>query len=281
VTNHIDPRLAARIAEIHANRTAGATELLEQALEVLADALALHIPAQPIADALAAAQPSMASLLNAGAAAVAAEQDPVAFDRFRQRLARAPGALIRNALDCFEDRGTPLRLVTISASRAVVLIVEALRARGEVHVSCAEGRPALEGRSLATKLAQTGIAVTLFTDAALGGALAGADAVLVGADAVTPHGVVNKVGTEMLAVTAARRGVPFYVAATRDKLLNAQLGARLSMRSGPPEDVWDAPPMGVGVRNPYFEEVPLDVITAVISDSAVIPGVLVAEACAG
>src|SRR4051812_48513158 len=94
----VDSRFADRILEIGANRTAGASELLQAAVDVLADALGLGASVEPIANALGEAQPSMASLLNAGAAAIAAEQDPLRFEQFRQRLARAPRAMVRNAM---------------------------------------------------------------------------------------------------------------------------------------------------------------------------------------
>src|SRR6476661_1557247 len=114
----LGPDLGARVAAIASNRTAGSTELLGVALDILSDALAAKIPVAPLAQALAEAQPSMASLLNAGAAAAAAEQEPAQFERFRQRVARAPAALVRNALACFAlDSQEPLRLVTISSSR--------------------------------------------------------------------------------------------------------------------------------------------------------------------
>jgi translation initiation factor 2B subunit (eIF-2B alpha/beta/delta family) len=276
------PDLSARIAAIAANRTAGATELLGLGLEVLSDALAARIPVAPLAQALAGAQPSMASLLTAGHAAVAAEQDPAVFERFRQRLARAPAALVRNGLECLHDGSArPLRIVTISSSASVRMILDALAATRPIHVSCAEGRPALEGRLLAAGLSAAGLQVTLFSDAALGTAVDTADAVLVGADAITSRAFLNKVGTYMLAAIAARHGVPVYVAATRDKFLNDTLAGRLAIRSGDAGEIWDAPPPGVEVRNPYFETVPLELVTSVISDSAVIPGPLVPDACTG
>jgi translation initiation factor 2B subunit (eIF-2B alpha/beta/delta family) len=48
-----------------------------------------------------------------------------------------------------------------------------------------------------------------------------ADLVLVGADAVTEEGVVNKLGTRLLALAAAGAGVPCYAVAGTTKLLPA------------------------------------------------------------
>ncbi len=44
-------------------------------------------------------------------------------------------------------------------------------------------------------------------------------------------------------------------------------------------EVWDQPPHGVTVRNPYFERVPLTLVRAVLSDSGVLDTVLVRKRC--
>jgi methylthioribose-1-phosphate isomerase len=49
------------------------------------------------------------------------------------------------------------------------------------------------------------------------------DAVVTGADAVTPGGVVNKAGTRALAAAARRAGVPWIVLAGELKLVGAEV----------------------------------------------------------
>jgi translation initiation factor 2B subunit (eIF-2B alpha/beta/delta family) len=61
---------------------------------------------------------------------------------------------------------------------------------------------------MARRLAAAGINVTLITDAQAGVFVEQADVVLLGADAVTPDGVVNKVGSRLLALAAKAAGVP-------------------------------------------------------------------------
>jgi translation initiation factor 2B subunit (eIF-2B alpha/beta/delta family) len=229
----------------------------------------------------------MAPVWNAGIEAVlACAETPTArrgerFERFAQRVARAPRALARFAVDCFalEDPAAPLRLVTLSSSRSVLTAVEALAAARPLRLACAEGRPALEGRRLAAALGARGIPVTFFSDAAVGHGLAGADAVLVGADAIAPEWFLNKSGTRMLAAAAAQQGVPFYVAATREKFVGHAVAARLVVREGAAAEIWDAPPPGVTVRNPYFEATPLDLVTGVISDAGVLGAGMVPDVC--
>lgn len=268
-----------RLAALAANRTAGAAELLAEALDILFTARAAHADMREIARAVREAQPTMAPLWNAAAAATAG--DPERLNQFAERVRRAPATLARYAAAHFaEDAPTrPLHVVTISFSSSVVVVLEAIRGVRPLYVSCSESHPALEGRRLATHLASTSVPVTYFGDAAIGHALTGADAVIVGADAVAPSWFLNKSGTRMLAAAAAQQGVPLYVAATRDKFVGQELAARLVMRNGHPGEVWADPPSGVDVRNPYFESTPLDLVTALISDLGILGTGMVPDVC--
>jgi methylthioribose-1-phosphate isomerase len=107
----------------------------------------------------------------------------------------------------------------------------------------------------------------------------GANVVLVGADAIAPAWFLNKTGTRMLAAAATQQGVPVYVVASRDKFVGRELAARLVIRSGEPAEVWDSPPDGVDVRNPYFELIPFDLVTAVISDVGILGTGMIEDVC--
>ena len=277
------PDLERRIADIAADRVSGAADLLDRAIAVLADALSTGAAIRPVAAAICRAQPSMASMWTAALEAIASEQTPGRFERFAQRVARSPAALQRVGVDHLAsgigDPSSPIRLVTVSNSRSVTGVVQALHERLPVQVSCSESRPALEGRRLAAALATHGVHVTCFSDAAIAHALAAADAVIVGADAVAPSWFLNKSGTRMLAAAASLHGVPVYVVASRDKFVADAVAARLVVADGPPQDIWDAPPPGVTVRNPCFEATPLDLVTAVITDMGVLGADMVADVC--
>jgi len=256
--------LERRIARIAADRQSGASELLAEATAILAEGLATGVPVRPLATALIAAQPSMAPMRNAVRAALLATASPD-FDRYVQRARRAPDALVRHAVALLgSESPDTLRLVTISFSATVLRVLESLAGRQPIHVSCSDGQPGLEGRRLAERLAAAGIAVTHYTDAALGHAIAGATAVLTGADAVTPDWFLNKTGTRMLAAVAGSEGVPVYVAATLDKFVSRDVAGRLDIREESPAEIWPAPPAGVRVRNPYFEATSLHLVSAVI-----------------
>ena len=273
--------LRQRIEAVATDRQSGATAILALALDVLQDAVATGQPILPVARALCRAQPNMASVWNAAASAVAARVEAERLDHFAVRVGQAAGALARHAREHFLATGTtPLRVVTVSASSAVRTVLTAVSTDRPVRVACGEARPGLEGRTQAAALAAAGVPAALFSDAGLGHALAGADLVLVGADAVAPEWFVNKSGTAMLAAMAWRLGVPVYVAATRDRFASHPLAARLPLDDGPADEVWDQPPTGVTPRNPIFERVPLDLVTAVLSDLGLLGVDMVPDACA-
>jgi translation initiation factor 2B subunit (eIF-2B alpha/beta/delta family) len=77
-----------------------------------------------------------------------------------------------------------------------------------LSVIVCESRPLCEGVAMARRLAAAGIDVTLITDAQAGVFVEQSDVVLLGADAVTPDGIVNKVGSRLLALAARAAGVP-------------------------------------------------------------------------
>jgi translation initiation factor 2B subunit (eIF-2B alpha/beta/delta family) len=273
--------LRQRIEAVASDRQSGATAIHALALAVLQDATATGQPIVPVARALCRAQPNMASVWNAAAAAVAARFEPDRLTRFAARVARAPGALARHAREHFLTAGsTPLRAVTVSSSAAVRTVLTAVSTDRPVRVACGEARPGLEGRVQAAALAAAGVPASIFADAGLGHALAGADLVLVGADAMAPEWFVNKSGTAMLAAMAARLGVPVYVAATSDRFAGHALAGRLPLDEGLAEEVWDEPPANVTPHNPTFERVPLDLVTAVLSDVGLLGIGMVPDACA-
>jgi len=274
-----------RIAQIAADNSSGASEILNDVVAILRDGRDAGLPLLPLARALVRAQPTMASVWNAAVSAMASRDAEDRLQRFADRAARAPAAIARVFADFIgpdaphRRPGAPFRLVTLSFSGTLLTVLDTLRQTWALEVACSDSRPSLEGRRLAARLAASGIPVTLFTDAAIGHALRHTDAVVLGADAIGPEWVMNKSGTRPLASAAVHDGVPVYVLCGRDKFLSSALADRLVSREGEASEVWDAPPAGIAIRNPYFEATSLDLITAVISDIGALGAALVPAAC--
>lgn len=161
-------------------------------------------------------------------------------------------------------------IATLSSSGAVHAALTLCHEDGlEPQALVAEGRPMLEGRAMATRLAAAGIPTWLVTDAALPMLLGSSRMVWIGADAVTERGVINKVGSFATALAAREHSVPVYALASRRKFLPAGTPA-LKIVEQSPDEVWDAPPAGVRPRNVYFELVPMALIRGIVVEDGVL-----------
>ena len=268
----MDARLRREIRAIASDARSSATELLGRGLQLLrAAAEAGPDPLAAAANELVRAQPAMAGLRTAAALALGATDPLAALDEFAARMERAPSQVARHALGLLilRSRTGPLHIVTCSKSRPVE---EAIRLAAREHalvVSCAEGRPAKEGRELARALADAHIQVDFYSDAAISAVTPAADAVLVGADALGGGAFINKVGTAAICALAAASGVPAYVLAGREKILPDDVFRALTPKGGSPNEIWRDPGAGIQVRNPYFEVIPLSIVAAVVTDAGV------------
>jgi translation initiation factor 2B subunit (eIF-2B alpha/beta/delta family) len=263
------------LERIAADRTSGATSLVLKAVAVLRDASREPGMLAQAARTLCLGQPSMAGFRTASALALASADPVRTLDTLAERVRRAPPAIARIAAPVIRLRtthGRALRVVTCSYSTIVErTLVELYRAE-PLQVCCAESRPGREGVALAQSLLAAGCDVRLYSDAGIGSVLDDADAVLVGADAVAPSSFMNKAGTAAIAALARARGVPVFVVAGREKLLPATAYGALAIVSGASEEIAAELPEAA-VRNPYFERVPIDLVSQVFVDSgALAPG---------
>jgi len=194
-------------------------------------------------------------------------QEPKAIlKQLASELETARDRVARNFLKIAPDRGT---VVTLTFSDNVLACLRLAHERGNLErVYVLESRPMNEGRFLVVALTEAGIRATLAPDP-MGASLVGSsDYILVGADSVLRDAsVVNKVGTYGLALAAADRGKPVYVACETLKF-----DARFDAASWPgsPEmparEVWENPPEKIDVANRYFEVTPGRLVTRVATE---------------
>lgn len=185
-----------------------------------------------------------------------------------ERLERADAEVARRAAE--QLAGSP-RVMTISDSGTVSrALVEAKHQLKCVYVC--ESRPLLEGRRLAARLADEGIDVALLTDAQAYTRMAEVDAVLLGADTVLAnHDVVNKAGSALLALAARQFDKPVWIAAAEIKFARRGDG-EMVQEENPSDEVWNAAPQGVRTLNAYFDRVPGELISALITENRVVTG---------
>lgn len=211
------------ILELARDRTMGAAETADRAARVLP-----AVPSEELVDALEellSGHPCMGPLWRLAHAMLTMKDQTAAAERFRRDLAGDSTAAF--AL----SPALPGRILTISASATVV---EALTVRKPRSVVCMESRPGGEGLSMAGMVsAYSDVEVV---DDARAIADLPAEAVLIGADAITPTSVVNKVKSLELVEAAARAKIPRYVVAGNAKLVPCEL---------PVPELFQAVPLGL------------------------------------
>jgi translation initiation factor 2B subunit (eIF-2B alpha/beta/delta family) len=268
----------AEVEAIRADTRSGATDLVLRAADLLLEAGDDRASVEALAIACAEAQPAMAGLRTLRRIATDGSALPGAIRQFREQVRRAPSAIARFAVDLLLTGAPPvgnarpaLRLATVSSSRAVEAMAGALCRHADVTMCCAESRPAREGVALASRLRDAGATVELWGDAAMSAAIPECAALVFGADAVGPEFLVNKAGTAALCAWASHLGIATYALAGREKMLTGPEMEELVLVEGPAQ-LGEETPVEVAVRNPYFERVPLGIVTGVLTDRGLTSG---------
>jgi len=155
------------------------------------------------------------------------------------------------------------KILTYSRSSQVLQVLNALRFHGsDFEIFISEARPSMEGVKTALELVSSGIKVHLFTDIVLLNKIPCVDVIMTGADAITGEYFVNKVGTKIILEEAKRRNKPAILIASRLKVLNKKMEKFFKLTSGKPEEIL-FPRKRIKVYNPYFEKIPLSLITPI------------------
>lgn len=171
------------------------------------------------------------------------------------------------------------RIFLYSLSTTVYRMIEAAIAQGKrVSLFTTESRPANEGLTSLERLCHQGVDVTIGIDAGLVQLMRDCTAVFVGSDTVTSAGeCLAKVGCYSTALAAKHFGLPFYVAGDTSKLDPATIrGVPIKIREMPSTDVVpDGLPANAFVRNPVFEVIPSDLVTAYVTEIGILhPGAI-------
>ncbi len=280
---HAPLRLDALVAPLRADVVSGAAVVARMAAEVVRRA-AGRVPAESVPELRAAlaevgilaldAQPAMAPLaalvrevLDATDGASDVDSGRIAArkacDAFREGLETRAQVVASRVSGLLPEQGDILTLSSSSTDRGA-LLHHAKRRQGRVIVL--ESRPMQEGRMMAAALARAGVPVLFAVDAAAATLVTGCGVLLLGADSVGDLGIVNKLGSLGAAQAASAAGVPVLVATDETKILPPGFPQRVADER-PSEEVWRAP-ANVRIWNRYFEAVPLDIVSSIITESA-------------
>ncbi|MCD6418115.1 hypothetical protein J7M00_04975 [bacterium] len=185
---------------------------------------------------------------------------PSAAQEFLKSLERAPEKIAEHLINILPQNA---QVMTYSRSGTVHTSLLLAHKSGKLGgVVLSEGRPDFEGKKFAEELALAGIETTLTTDCALSTLIEFVDVVLVGADAVTPEFIINKVGTLQVALAANYADKPIYSLASTHKFASTAS----PNKTYPSSKIWENPPEGIRIASPLFEKIPLALFNAVICE---------------
>ena len=272
------------IEQIRTDKVHGADWLSNAAVSVIATA-SLKESAKTVDDLheilwgyaieLAGCRPSMAPLVNK-LGIMFNRLD--GFDEIREYRAKSTeiaGSILEESINSKVRMVEHLKTVapeveTVFTYSYSSTVKRAILELGVENVIVTESRPGNEGITLARELAEEGINVLTGVDGMVHMYMKAADVVLVGADSVQHNGsFINKVGTKMLGYAAKEFNKPFYVLCDTMKfnVLN-YLGQEIELEEMSPEEVVE-PSDNLRVRNFYFEVIPSELVTAVITEEGV------------
>ena len=169
-------------------------------------------------------------------------------------------------------------LACVDYGTALGVIRTAYTQGKNINVICDETRPRGQGASLSVwEMQQENIPVKLIPDAASGFLMSQGliDKVVIGADRIARGGVVNKVGSFMVALAAKHHNIPFYVAAPYSTFDNeiSIFDTVIEQRDGDEVRYYGGAricPEGTEVINPAFDITPKELVTGIITEKGII-----------
>ena len=139
-----------------------------------------------------------------------------------------------------------------------------------------ETRPLFQGRKTLLDLRKANIKVTMFADSAIKIALTKeqdkeektkpVNMIMLGADAITKKGVVNKVGSGIIAELAKQNHIPLYIIS--DSLKFTKKPVKLEQRN--PNEIWKTNSKNIDVKNPAFEFINKKDVTKIVSEFGIL-----------
>ena len=277
------------LEHLRRDNRSGAEEVTSRAVELLGAVVGAFHPRETtdyrqwllrIGRELIAAQPSVGSLFRVVSDMLWAcdeslngegiRREALAFlEGYRLGIKGALATLTELACDYLADYPV---IMTYSCSSTVLRVLTALAKRGlEKRILCSEARPMLEGQIMASELYAAGLDVTLGVDMALFGWLSKATVLVLGADGLARSGMVNKIGTAVLAQAAFERNLPCFTLCTTHKFLPRDFPISSNLRAGESSEIMAAS-TGLTVESVYVDVTPLSLVSKVITEEGGLSG---------
>ncbi len=191
-------------------------------------------------------------------------------DEFETRLCNSASKIAETAIQLI-----PYGELVFAYSFSSTVISALLNARSNLRsfrVICTESRPSMEGRKMASVLASSGIEVVHSFDSAMGLYLPTCRVAFMGVDAIARPGIVNKVGSWLLALACRELNIPLYALTGTEKFITDDQLFNFEDFERPGSEIWPDPPKGVTVLNRQFELIPFNWIAGVVTEDGILRG---------
>lgn len=273
------------VKPIRDDLTSGAAELALQGIAVFRNLMS-DIPLDEKPDAvkrvivdagraLVKAHPAMASLFNLSNTVLIAVSDATATTQvmqkadqaltvFETRLCESASQIADRVFDLI-----PAGELVFAYSFSSTVVSSLMHARSQrkfFRVVCTEARPSVEGRKLASMLASNGIEVIHTFDSAMGLVLPQCRVAFMGCDAVARPGIVNKVGSWLLALACRELNIPLYALAGTEKFVDDERLFEFEDYERPGSEIWADAPNGVRVLNKQYELIPFSWLAGLVTE---------------
>lgn len=182
--------------------------------------------------------------------------------QFEEGRNKALAKIAREGIHLFSK---PSTVLTHCHSHSALEIIKLAHENGKIkHVYCTESRPLFQGRLTAKDLTDWKIPTTQIVDSAIRSLLAKQkiNVFLTGADAITPKGVINKIGTSTISMACKEHKVPHIVAASSLKFVK-----KIEIEERNADEVWKEKPKNLTIYNPAFDLTPRKWIKGIITEN--------------
>ena len=276
-----------KIEKIHLDNTSGSIDLTKQAAEILiflVDNVSVTSSSEIInlinvlTNELIKAQPTMASIFNLTNTILLENKGLKNKEEIKQNVHNSCQLFIQHlelsrkiiselTVKIIKNDTT---ILTHSYSSTVLdTLIFAKEIGKNINIVCTESRPMNEGVQLAKQLGKKGIKVKLMVDAGIYSILPDTDLILIGADAVSSSGIVNKIGTQGLAIAAKQYNKTIYALCSIDKILPKEYPIIIKYQKNPKEII-SQPIKNVTPINYYFDITSLELITGIITEKGIL-----------
>jgi len=265
----MDTRLGRIVDEVKEDTGSGAAEIFRRVLDSLSTVMehSGDLTVEDLRDfsiQLHLAKRSMASLFNLANRIMLSTDANDWKDTLRGSLLAMEKEFQIGMVRIVENMRSTIRakrLMTISYSSTIIHGLSSLGME-DLEVILPVSRPMGEGRKMAKALAERGLRAEIIQDSMVYSVMEEVDLVLVGADAVTPQGVVNKVGTFPLVAAARHFDLPAYAVCDWMKVSPVHMLD--------PAEVQTRVANNLTMRELVFEQTPLEMFTSIITDKGVL-----------